>query len=225
MQPQVMTIAWLLSMADLMNPVIPWSITIQRSNDFTVTVNHMVMSIDAPTHQNIYPFCHLQHFIQLWSWLLHHVSANPNAGIQSFDLSQGSLPPADSGSCEFKMFTLPRGVVTPVSVTQFITSSGPPATMQLDMAIAMAGLSTEQVEEIFLLTHEPKKLGRKIACDFINLSSQEVLFHMGAQATGYEKVASGCPDCVMAYYTIMHSKGEKVENLNEAVEPPVQKGR
>ena len=56
--------------------------------------------------------------------------------------------------------------------------------MQLDMAIAMAGLSTEQAEEIFLLTCEAKKLGRKITCDFINLSSQEALFHMGAQATG-----------------------------------------
>ena len=105
-----------------------------------------------------------------------------------------------------------------MSVTQFVTSSGPPVTMQLDMAIAMAGLSMERAEEIFLLTHKAKKLGRKIACNFINLSSQEVLFHMGAQATGYKQVASGCPDRVTAYYAIMHSKVEKVENLNEAVD-------
>ena len=41
---------------------------------------------------------------------------------------------------------------------------------------------------------------------------------MGAQATGYEKVANGHPDCVTAYYTIMHSKGGKAENLDEAVD-------
>ena len=67
----------------------------------------------------------------------------------------------DSGSGEFEMFVSLRGVVTPMSATQFIISSGPPKNMQLDMAIAMAGLSTEQAEEIFLLTHEAKKLGRK----------------------------------------------------------------
>ena len=86
-----------------------------------------------------------------------------------------------------------------MSATPFVTSSGPPATMQLDMAIAMVGLSMEQAEEIFLLTCEAKKLGRKIMHNFINLSSQEALFCMGAQATGYEKVASGCPDHVTAY--------------------------
>ena len=90
--------------------------------------------------------------------------------------------------------------------------------MQLDTAITMTDLSTEQAEEIFVLTRKAKKLGRKIVHYFINLSSQEVLFHMGAQATGYEKVASGCTDNVMAYYTIMHSEEEKVENLNEAVD-------
>ena len=68
--PQVMTIAWLLSVANLMNLVIPWSITIQRNDDFTVKVNHTVMSIDTPAHWNLYVFHHLQHFIQLWP-LLH----------------------------------------------------------------------------------------------------------------------------------------------------------
>ena len=106
------------------------------------------------------------------------------------------------------------GVVTPVSATQSVTSSGPPATMQLDTTITMAGLSKEQAEEIFLLTHKAQKLGRKTARDFINLSSQEALFHMGTQAPGHEKVASGCPDHVAAYYTIMHSEGGESENLN-----------
>ena len=77
-------------------------------------------------------------------------------------MSQGSLPPADSGSCEIEMFTPLTGVVTPASVNQFVSSSGPPMTMQLDAAIATAGLSKEQVEDIFSLTHEAQKLGRKI---------------------------------------------------------------
>ena len=41
---------------------------------------------------------------------------------------------------------------------------------------------------------------------------------MCVQATGYEKVASGYPNHAMAYYTIMCSKEEKVENLDEAVD-------
>ena len=40
---------------------------------------------------------------------------------------------------------------------------------------------------------------------------------MGAQATGYEKVSSGCPDCVTAYYAIMCSEGGEAEKLDEAV--------
>ena len=131
-------------------------------------------------------------------------------------MSWGSLPPADSGSCEIEMFAPPTGVVTPASVNQFVSSSGPPMTMQLDAAIAMAGLSKEQAEDIFSLTHEAQKLGRKITCDFIHLSNQEALFHMGVQATGYKKVASGCPDHVTAYYTMICSEGVEAEKLDEA---------
>ena len=111
-----------------------------------------------------------------------------------------------------EMSAPPMGVVTPTSVNQFVTSSGPPVTMQLDAAIAMAGLSKEQAEEIFLLTCEAQKLGRKIARDFINLSNQEALFCMGVQATGYEKVASGCPDHVAAYYMMIRSMAWRLRN-------------
>ena len=71
-------------------------------------------------------------------------------------------------------------------------------TMQLDAAIAMAGLSKQQAGEIFLQTRKAQKLGRKLTHDFINLSNQKALFCMGVQATGYEKVASGHPDHVTA---------------------------
>ena len=108
------------------------------------------------------------------------------------------------------------GVVTPMSVNHFVSSSGPPMTMQLDADIAKAGLSKEQAEEIFDLTSKAQKLGRKITCDFINLSNQEALFCMGFQATSYEKVAHGCPDHVTAYYMMIHSEGVEAEKLNEA---------
>ena len=130
-------------------------------------------------------------------------------------MSRGSLPPADS-SCAIEMFVPLMGVVTPVSVNQFVTSSGPPMTMQLDAAIVTAGLSKQRAEEIFLLTHEAQKLGRKIVHDFINLSNEEALFCMGPQATGYEKVASGHPDHVTAYYMMINSKGVEAEKLDEA---------
>ena len=161
----------------------------------------------------------IDHYIktlQYYSITSHHVSANLNAALQSFNLSWGSLPPADNGSCEIEMFALLMGVVTPMSVNQFFTSSGPPTTMQLDAAITMAGLFKEQVEEIFCLTCEAQKLGRKIAHDFINLPNQEALFCMGIQATGYEQVASGHPDRVTAYYMMIRSEGMEAEKLDEA---------
>ena len=42
---------------------------------------------------------------------------------------------------------------------------------------------------------------------------------MGAQATGYEQVASGHPGpCYGLLHNYMHSEEEKVENLDEAVD-------
>ena len=56
--------------------------------------------------------------------------------------------------------------------------------------------------------------------DFIQLSHKEALFHMGVQATGYEKATSGCPDRVTAYYSMIKSEGEgtSVEKLDEAID-------
>ena len=138
-----------------------------------------------------------------------HTSADSIVGSQSFDMSRGSLPP-DCSSITIEMFTPPTGVVTPFSVNQFVSSSGPPTAMQLDAVLAMSGLSKEQAGEIFLLTREAQMLGRKLACDFIQLSHKEALFHMGVQTTGYEKAASGHPDHVTAYYSMIKSEGEGV---------------
>ena len=77
-------------------------------------------------------------------------------------MSRGSLPP-DRGSVNIEMFAPPTGVVTPSSVNQFVLSSGPPTAMQSDAALTTSGLSKEQAEEIFLLTHEAQMLGRKLA--------------------------------------------------------------
>ena len=134
-------------------------------------------------------------------------------------MSRGSLPP-DCSSIDIEMFAPPTGVVTPSSVNQFISSSRPPMAMQLDAALATFRLSKEQAEEIFLLTREAQTLGRRLTCDFIQLSHKEALFHMGVKATGYEKTASGCPDHVTAYYLMIKSKGEGmlVEKFDEAID-------
>ena len=68
-------------------------------------------------------------------------------------MSRGSLPP-DHGSLDLEMFAPPMGTVTPLSVNQFVSSSGPPVAMQPIMALMMSGLSKEQAEEIFLLACE-----------------------------------------------------------------------
>ena len=68
-------------------------------------------------------------------------------------MSRGSLPP-DHSSLDFEMFAPLTGTVTPSSVNQFVSSSGPPAAMQPITALVMSELSREQAEEIFLLAHE-----------------------------------------------------------------------
>ena len=82
-------------------------------------------------------------------------------------MSQESLPP-DHSSLDIEMFTPATGVITPSSVNQFVSSTRPPMAMQLYAALAMTGLSKEQAEEIFVLTHEAQTLGRRHARDFIH---------------------------------------------------------
>ena len=59
---------------------------------------------------------------------------------------------------------------------------------QVGPVIATSGLTEMQSEEIFLLSHEVQTLHGKLALDFIQLSHQEALSHMGAKATGHEKL-------------------------------------
>ena len=73
-------------------------------------------------------------------------------------------------------------MVTPSSAHQLVPSSGQPTNAQLDPVIATSGLTKVQTEEIFLLSHEVQTLCRRLALDFIELSHQEALFHMGVQA-------------------------------------------
>ena len=79
------------------------------------------------------------------------------------------------------------GMVTPSSAHQPVLSSGQLTNMQVDSVIATSGLTEAQSEEIFLLSCEVQTLHGKLALDFIQLSHQEALFCMGAQATGHEK--------------------------------------
>ena len=63
-------------------------------------------------------------------------------------------------------------------------------------------------------------LGRKLTHNFILLSHKEALFCMGVQATVYEQAASGHPDHVTIYYSIIKSEGEGVsaKKIDEAID-------
>ena len=176
------------------------------------------MNADTHAHQSAFTFCQppFFHSTPINSC---HTSADSLVDPQSFDMSRESLPP-DNGSINIEMFMPPTGVVTPSSMNQFVLSSGPPMAMQLDAALTMSGLSNEQAEEIFLLTHEAQTLGMRLVCNFIQLSHKEALFLMGVQASGYKKATSGYPDHVTAYYSLIKSEGEgmSVEKLNEAID-------
>ena len=78
-------------------------------------------------------------------------------------------------------------MVTPSSVHQLVPSSEQLTNAQVDSVIATSGLTEAQSEEIFLLSGEVQTLCGKLALDFIQLSHQEALFCMGAQATGNKK--------------------------------------
>ena len=132
-------------------------------------------------------------------------------------MNRGSLPP-DQGSVYIEMFAPPLGwLLPPVQINWF------PVVGHCDHAIGCGPRNIqakEQTEEIFLLTSEVQTLCRKLALDFIQLSHQEVLFHMGVQAARYEKATWGCPHCAMAYYSLIKCEGEGTsdEKLNEATE-------
>ena len=103
-----------------------------------------------------------------------------------FRHEQGSLP-LGRGSTDAETFASYTGMVTPSSAHQPVPSSRQPMNAQLDPTIAMSGLTKVQTEEIFLLSHEVQTLHGRLAQDFIELSHQEALFRMGAQAARYEK--------------------------------------
>ena len=140
-------------------------------------------------------------------------------GIQSFDMSRGSLP-LDRGSVDTEVFASSTGIVTPSSAHHLVSSSGQHMNAQLDPVLATSGLTKVQTEEIFLLTCEVQTLCGRLALDFIQLSHQEALFCMGVQATEYEKATRGRPDCAMAYYSLIKSEWEGMseDKLDKAIE-------
>ena len=54
-----------LSTADLQNPVVPRGIPIQKNDDFTVEVDHVIVNTNAHAHQSMYTFHCLPTFILL----------------------------------------------------------------------------------------------------------------------------------------------------------------
>ena len=85
-------------------------------------------------------------------------------------------------------------MVTPSNACQPVVSSGQVISAQVDPVLTTSGLTEAQFEEISLLSREVQTLHGKLALDFIQLSHQEALFRMGAQATGHKKAIRGHPD-------------------------------
>ena len=72
---------------------------------------------------------------------LHHTSTD-SLGVQSFNMSRGSLP-LDRGSMDTEMLVSSTGMVTLSSVHQLVSSSGPPTNVPLDAVLMTSGLTKE----------------------------------------------------------------------------------
>ena len=137
---------------------------------------------------------------------------HPTAGslcVLSLDTNRGSLP-LDRGGVGTEIPVSSTGMVTPSSAHQLVLSSGQLTNAQVDSVIATSGLTEAQSEEIFLLSYEVQTLQGKLALDFIQLSHQEALFHMGAQATRHEKAIREHPDCSMGKHDEATQRSGKV---------------
>ena len=174
---------------------------------------HVLTRVHSPSATSLLPL--YSHKLMLIHLLIHIV------GPQSFDMSRGSLPP-DRSSINIEMFAPPTGVVTPSSVNQFVLSSGQPMAMQLDAALmTMFGLSKEQEEEIFLLTHEAQMLGLRLTHAI--LSSCPTKRHCSiweSKPLGMRKLPVGALTMLPAYYSMIKSEGEGalVKKLNESID-------
>ena len=103
----------------------------------------------------------------------------------SLDSNRGSLPLDRGGDTEVPLSS--TGLVTLSSAHQPVQSSGLLANVQVDSIFVTSRLTAEQYEEIFLLSRDVQTLCGKLALEFIQLSHEEALFRMGAQATSHEK--------------------------------------
>ena len=143
-------------------------------------------NVGAETHQSVLPHLSFYSLLQL------QVTPSQVHFAPSLDLNRGSLPLDRGVDAEVPVSS--AGLVTPSSVCQPVQSSGQLANAQVDSIFVTSGLTAEQYEEIFLLSHEVQTLCGKLALDFIELSNQEAQFHMGAQAMSHEKAIREHPD-------------------------------
>ena len=115
-------------------------------------------------------------------------------------MNRGSFPLDRGADAEVPLSS--AGLVTLSSACQPVQSSGLLTNAQVDSIFVMSRLTAEQYEEIFLLSHNMQTLHGKLALEFIQLSHEEALFHMGAQATSHKKSIQEHPD---------HSTGKRDE--------------
>ena len=172
------------NMADPLTPGFPVSVLAQRSDGLR---EGGLANVGTKTHQSILP--HLQ-FLFTPTAPSRPITGSLHA--PSLDSNRGSLP-LDRG-VDTEVPVSSAGLVTPSSARQPVQSSGQLTNVQVDSIFVTSGLTAEQYEEIFLLSHEVQTLHGKLALDFIELSHQEARFRMGAQATSHEKAIREHPD-------------------------------
>ena len=88
----------------------------------------------------------------------------------------------------------------------------------LSTSTSTLNLTADHTKFIFNLACEGLQLKEWVTQEFIQLSSEEVLFHTQAQSTSHETLASAHPDRFSTYYQILWSDEEPSDARNKAME-------
>ena len=111
----------------------------------------------------------------------------------SFDRSQCSLPPLDLG--EEDTHSLPSVGVPTLAATSSVAGPIP----QIPTSASALQLTADHTQTIFNLACEGRHLKERIAREFIELSSREVLFRTQVQSTSHEVLASTRPNVFLPF--------------------------
>ena len=130
----------------------------------------------------------------------------------SFDRSQCSLPPLDLGEEDAR--SLPSVGIPTLAATSSMAGPLP----QTSTSASAPQLTTDHTQTIFNLACEGRHLKERIAWEFVELSSREVLFRTQAQSTSHEALASTRPEHFSTLYQTLQSNEAPLDVRNKAME-------